>query len=126
MIIENDTPVEKFVFEINSYLNNLEVPRDLIMESESIYTLADLEQHFRACLMKINTCEPRHSSTSIEKTFELSIEKIGDGYPEKKKQEEMDWIPANITYNWKNIIPLKSVPMDLFRVSKYHFVIVKY
>jgi hypothetical protein len=110
--------VEKFVFEINSYLKNLEVPIDLIMESESIYTLADLEQHFRACLVKISACEPRiGSSVNTEKTFELSIEKSQDGYPEKKKEEDIDWLPATITYNWRNIIPLKSVPMDLFRVS---------
>lgn len=94
------------------------------MESESIYTLADLEQHFRGCLTKINACEPRPNAaaaaaanTDVERTFSLSIEKIEEGYPKKKKEEDIDWIPAEITYNWRNIVPLKSVPMDLFRVS---------
>lgn len=119
-LIENREPVEKFVFEINSYLRDADVqlPDDLIMESESIYTLADLEQHFRACLIKINACEPRPNTANIERTFSLSIEKIEEGYPKKNKEEDIDWIPADITYNWKNIVPLKSVPMDLFRVSE--------
>lgn len=123
-IIENGEPVEKFVFEINSYLRNAEVqlPEDLILESESIYTLADLEQHFRACLIKINACEPRPNAatnTDVERTFSLSIEKIEEGYPEKNKEEDIDWIPAEITYNWRNIVPLKSVPMDLFRINTF-------
>lgn len=88
-----------------------------MLESESILTLADLEQHLRACLIKINTCKPRRTKPE-EITFTLSIEKNGDGYPEKsaKVNESIDWMPAEITYNWKQITPLKSVPMDLFRV----------
>jgi mitotic spindle assembly checkpoint protein MAD2B len=130
------------VFEINSYLKSLDVPTDLLLESESIYALADLEQHLRACLIKINACPPPPTSPSKTNTpnyddhspetpppkditFSLSIEKTQDGYPEKppvtkkdtNKNEMVDWMPAEITYNWSNITPLKSVPMDLFRVS---------
>lgn len=140
-VIENNEPIEKFVFEINSYLKNLDIPLDMILESESIYALADLEHHLRACLVKMNACPPRPSSSSTtpspnsessssepklqssDITFQLSIEKNQDGYPErsksskKDKHKEIDWIPAEITFGWKNIIPLKSVSMDLFHVS---------
>lgn len=93
-------------------MNNSDIPLDLMLESASISTLADLEQHLRACLIKINTCKPRAKPRDI--SFTLSIEKNGDGYP----VNGLDWIPAEISFNWKQIVPLKSVPMDLFRVSK--------
>ena len=107
------------MFEINSYLENAQLPEDMIQESESVLTLADLEQHFRACLVKINTLPPRKYNTihsSQDTTFQMSIEKKMDGYPEKIDEQHMDWMPTTITYHWKDIIPLKSVPMDLFRV----------
>lgn len=100
---------------MNSYLKNAEIPLDLMLETESVLTLADLEQHLRACLIKINTCKPRVKPKEI--TFCLSIEKNSDGYPVDTNQNSIEWVPAEISFHWKHIVPLKSVPMDLFRVS---------
>ncbi|KAI7894566.1 uncharacterized protein EV154DRAFT_80832 [Mucor mucedo] len=115
-IIENKESVEKFVFEMNSYLKSTEIPLDLMLETESVLTLADLEQHLRACLIKVNTCKPRVKPKEI--TFNLSIEKNSDGYP-NSNQNSIEWMPAEISFHWKQIVPLKSVPMDLFRFNTF-------
>lgn len=118
-----DRPVEKFVLEIRSLLHDANIPADAILQSESSFTLADLEQYLRACLIKLNTYQfsNKHSTTlSDTRTFSLSIEKIQGGHPHQQlkqsKDRSMDWVPAETKYNWKNIKPLKSVELDLIRV----------
>lgn len=115
-----DIPVEKFVLEIRSMLQNVSgIPLDVILESESTCTLADLEQYLRACLIKLNSYNFKKVNTE-NKTFALSIEKMEGGLPQQPKENVdnyIDWIPADTHYNWKAIKPLKSVELDLLRVN---------
>lgn len=113
-------PVEKFVLEIRSILQNVSgIPLDVILESESTCTLADLEQYLRACLIKLDSYNFKKLITE-NKTFALSIEKMEGGLPQQPKENVdnyIDWIPADTHYNWKVIKPLKSVELDLLRVN---------
>jgi hypothetical protein len=118
---ETDVILEKFVFEISSTLRNVDLPLEIILESESIYALADLTQHLRSCLIKTNGYQSRHTLSNSPKTFSLSIERLQGGYPStdsKKEDESIDWIPADQQQQqWKSITSLKTVPMDLFQVK---------
>ncbi|KAL9546378.1 hypothetical protein MBANPS3_006695 [Mucor bainieri] len=122
-----DRPLEKFVLEIRSLLHDANIPADAILQSESSFTLADLEQHLRACLIKLNTYqfENKHTTSTPEttRTFSLSIEKIQGGHPRQhlKNSNEisMDWVPAETNYKWKSIKPLKSVELDLIRFNTF-------
>ncbi|KAK4515216.1 oxidation resistance protein 1 [Mucor velutinosus] len=118
-----DRPLEKFVLEIRSLLHNTNIPADTVLQSESSFTLADLEQYLRACLIKLNTYQfPNKQTTSDTRTFILSIEKIQGGYPHqqlKSNDGSMDWVPAETSYRWKNIKPLKSVELDLIRFNTF-------
>lgn len=120
-VMENaDMPVEKFVLEIRSLLHDTNIPVEDILQSESSFTLADLEQHLRACLIKLNTYQFPNKPTSENKTFSLSIEKMEGGHPHQQVKNSnglMDWVPAETQYRWKSIKPLKSVELDLIRVS---------
>jgi hypothetical protein len=117
---DTDIPVEKFVLEIRSILQSVSgIPSDVILESESTCTLADLQQYLRACLIKLNSYRFNKLNTE-NRTFSLSIEKIEGGLPKQSKENVdnyIDWIPADTHYNWKAIKPLKSVELDLLRVS---------
>lgn len=119
---EADVALEKFVFEISSTLKNVDLPLEVILESESIYALADLTQHLRSCLIKINGYQSKHALSDSNKTFSLSIERLQGGYPsmdsKKEEDESIDWIPADqLQQQWKSITSLKTVPMDLFQVK---------
>lgn len=122
--VETDIVLEKFVFEISSTLKNADLSSEIVLESESIYALADLSQHLRGCLIKINSYQPRHALSSSSKTFFMAIEKLQGGYPsldsKKEDEESIDWIPADQQLQqWKNITSLKTVPMDLFQVNSF-------
>ncbi|KAI9346370.1 hypothetical protein BD770DRAFT_181154 [Pilaira anomala] len=93
-VLEQDDPVEKFVFEIKC------------LEAE--LTIEDIEQYLRACLIKLNQIAPSEDNKQ-KKSFKLSMEKKESGLPELTEQ---DWIPAVETTNpWQQILPLKSVPL---------------
>ncbi|CAO3654883.1 unnamed protein product [Mucor fragilis] len=121
-----NTPVEKFVLEIRSLLHDANIPADAILQSESSFTLADLEQHLRACLIKLNTYPQfpnKQTTVDTTRTFSLSIEKMQNGHPHQQLQNNnssrMDWVPAETHYNWKTIKPLKSVELDLIRFNTF-------
>ncbi|KAI8047967.1 DNA-binding protein [Gilbertella persicaria] len=112
---DDNVAEEKFVFEINSILNTVDIPLEILQESESIYTMGDLEQHLRACLIKLGSVV--QESTDNDRRFALSIETVQDGYPQ---QGTIDWIPAGENHHpWAKLIPLKSAPMDLFRFNTF-------
>ncbi|GAN02488.1 hypothetical protein MAM1_0023d01932 [Mucor ambiguus] len=89
-----ERPVEKFVLEIRSLLHDTNIPADAILESESSFTLTDLEQYLRACLIKLNTYQFQNKQTA-SRTFSLSIEKIQGGHPHQQlknsNERSMDW-----------------------------------
>jgi len=125
---EANKPVQKFVLEIRSLLHDASIPADAILQSESSFTLADLEQHLRACLIKLNTYQQfsnnkqqQATTADTTRTFSLSVEKMLNGHPHQQlkhnSSSNMDWVPAETHYNWKTIKPLKSVELDLIRVS---------
>ncbi|EPB83970.1 hypothetical protein HMPREF1544_09241 [Mucor circinelloides 1006PhL] len=122
-VMENaDMPVEKFVLEIRSLLHDTNIPVNDILQSESSFTLADLEQHLRACLIKLNTYQFPNKPASENKTFSLSIEKMQGGHPHQQVKNSnglMDWVPAETQYRWKSIKPLKSVELDLIRFNTF-------
>lgn len=105
--------IEKFVFEINSYKLNS-------YKSESSCTLNDIEYHLRACLLKLNSIHLIHPP-SENYTFSLSIETLQGEYP---STTDTNWIPTDVHEGYKHILPIKSMTLDLFRVSK--IVIIKH
>ncbi|OBZ82130.1 Mitotic spindle assembly checkpoint protein MAD2B [Choanephora cucurbitarum] len=111
---ENQAPIKKFVFSIHSLINSIDIPLDLLHESESVYSLADLKQHLRACLVRLHSVTIDDQESDM--TFYLSMEtKQSDNFPCKQQE---DWIPApNTDVTWGQIVPLKSLHMDIFRVS---------
>ncbi|KAI9481219.1 MAG: DNA-binding protein [Benjaminiella poitrasii] len=123
-VLEDDskTILEKFVFEIHSAaLRQSSLPISSILESESIYSIADLEQHLRACLIKINTYESLAKKKNGN-TFSLSIETFDQGYPDlDNREEDIEWLPVESEQeqNWKHLVPLKTVSVDLFRFNTY-------
>ncbi|CEP19692.1 hypothetical protein [Parasitella parasitica] len=116
-----DTPTEKFVLEIRSLLHSVDIPVDVILESGSTFTLADLEQHLRACLLKMVTYQPSNKLDTEDRTFFLSVEKIHGGLPQQVKDNgvAIDWIPAETRCHWKTIKPLKSVELDLLGFNTF-------
>lgn len=102
-VLEQDNPIEKFVFEIKC------------LEAE--LTIEDIEQYLRACLIKINQIAPSEDNKH-KKSFKLSMEKKESGLPELTEQ---DWIPAIETTNpWQHILPLKSVPLASIIIERIY------
>lgn len=71
--------IEKFVFEIRSVLSQLNVSLNDIYLTESSCTLADIEQHLRACLLKLNAFQFTHRPENF--SFYLSVETLEGGCP---------------------------------------------
>ncbi|KAI8373740.1 DNA-binding protein [Blakeslea trispora] len=108
----DQSPIKKFVFGIRSLINSIDIPLELLHESESVYSLVDLEQHLRACLVKLHSVSI--DSREDDLTFFLSMEIVQNG--SLSSEQQMDWIPAPDTDTvWGHILPLKSHNMDLFR-----------
>ncbi|KAI8644287.1 DNA-binding protein [Parasitella parasitica] len=117
---DTDMPTEKFVLEIRSLLHKVDIPADVILESGSTFTLADLEQQLRACLVKLITYQSKKLDNQ-DKTFSLSVEKIEGGLPQQSQDNDtaVDWIPADTHHHWKTIKPLKSVELDLLGFNTF-------
>ncbi|CAO3701860.1 unnamed protein product [Rhizopus stolonifer] len=105
--------VEKFVFEIRSVLSQLNVPLNDIYLAESSCTLANVEQHLRACLLKLNAFQFTHTPEDF--SFYLSVETLEGGRP----LNNMDWVPFNMNHSYKHIIPIKSTSVDLFQLNTF-------
>ncbi|KAI8979480.1 hypothetical protein BDF20DRAFT_913051 [Mycotypha africana] len=127
-------PLEKFVFQVNSVLQDDQADdasvRD-ILDSESIYTAADLQHYLRSNLIRTSTYQSIAKSLK-EKTFSLSIETTDGGYPittmttNVVTDENVDWIPADHNNNhWRHVIPLKTIEMDLYRANTFVMVASK-
>ncbi|KAI7899999.1 DNA-binding protein [Cokeromyces recurvatus] len=112
--------VEKFVFEINSTAlkQSTSLPLNTLLKSESTYSIEDIEQYLRTCLIKIRTYESSSVIKKEPRTFSLSIERFEGGYPDLDRNT--DWVPEdNLEQNWKHLVPLKTVSIDLFRFNIY-------
>ncbi|CEG82876.1 hypothetical protein RMATCC62417_16868 [Rhizopus microsporus] len=120
---KDDSIIEKVVFEINSALKHVDIPLSKVYESESTCTLDDIEHHLRACLLKLNAIPSllKNPAFSENRTFSLSIETTEGGYPtlSHDKQQNVDWVPAEIDTTSKRIIPIKSASMDIFRFNAF-------
>jgi hypothetical protein len=111
-VIEDDIPIEKFVFEaLPSFRKEDGITMDMILDSLSVYTLADLEQHLKAALLQLISY-PSINELKENRTFHLSIETAQEG----GSPPELEWVPANLDYSWQKMTPLKSQHMDIFRV----------
>ncbi|KAI8990128.1 DNA-binding protein [Pilobolus umbonatus] len=118
IILNKDIPIEKFVFEMNGILTSTDIPPDRLLKSRSEYTLGDMEQHFRACLIKTNACNSLLRSSSEKSNFILTIEKTRGGYP-CDKEDAYRWIMADTPFVGQQIIPLKSVYLESFRFNTF-------
>ncbi|KAL4211427.1 MAD2 mitotic arrest deficient-like 2 [Rhizopus azygosporus] len=120
---KDDSIIEKVVFEINSVLKHVDIPLSKMYESESTCTLDDIEHHLRACLLKLNAIPSllNNPAFSENRTFSLSIETTEGGYPvlSHDKQQDVDWVPAEVDTTSKRIIPIKSASMDIFRFNTF-------
>lgn len=118
IIIEDyNTPIEKLVFEtLPSFRKDEGITLDMILDSISVYTLADLEQQLRASLLQLQSYQSVHIPTELKenRSFRLSIERLTNGQP---AENDMQWIPSELQYNWKNMTSLKSQHMDIYRVK---------
>ncbi|KAI9268330.1 DNA-binding protein [Phascolomyces articulosus] len=139
MVPSNNRLLESFVFEIESALGKQEVsniPLDLLLQSESTCILADVQQQLRACLLRIASTRALMSKNPPDCTFKLTVEtfsgppsssttairNITDTYTSTTSPRE-DWIPTQDNQQqqqhqrWNQLIPLKTIPMDLFKIN---------
>ncbi|KAI8387978.1 DNA-binding protein [Radiomyces spectabilis] len=118
-------PLERFVLEIDSIIRTLDVPLDKLLASEATEPLADFEQYLRACLLKMAACDTILQRNPPHCRFWFSIEMTDEGPPSGQGTgPDVDWIPAepdvsSDAFAWANLIPLKTIPMDLFKINTY-------
>ncbi|KAI8878865.1 hypothetical protein K501DRAFT_257804 [Backusella circina FSU 941] len=94
---------------------------------DSTCTLGDVEQHLRACLLKLGTCNSILQANTSPCTFRLSVEKANGGYPNENLDVSclvhVDWVPNdeddNNNIHFGHIIPLKLVSMDILQVNTF-------
>ena len=126
--------MERFVFEIESALNesNLDISLDTILDSEVSCPLADIQQQLRACLLRTTGTRSSLSNNPPDCTFTLGIETYS-GPPSSTtttSSQQLVWIPTqgeqpeNQQENqqrqrWNHIIPIKTIPMDLFKINVF-------
>ncbi|KAK9455166.1 DNA-binding protein [Dipodascopsis uninucleata] len=87
-----DVPLERFVYDVTSVPQMTTRDHDILFK-DAVFTLEDIEQQYRACLMKIS-----HVSEIIGKlpdgcTFTIIIE-LKDGATAPSESDSL-WIPAN-------------------------------
>ncbi|KAI7847473.1 DNA-binding protein [Circinella umbellata] len=126
----NNRILERFVFEIESALNesNLDIPLDTILDSEVTCSLADIQQQLRACLLRTTATRSSLANNPSDCTFTLGVETYS-GSPSSTvttTRQQVDWIPTQIDQQefqqhqrWNHIIPIKTIPMDLFKINVF-------
>ncbi|KAI9496572.1 DNA-binding protein [Zychaea mexicana] len=136
----NNRLLERFVFEIDSALRALDVPIDTVLDSEATCSLADVQQQLRACLLRMTATRSTLSSNPPDCTFTLTVETYS-GPPQdqgrgSREDYHVDWIPSSSAqegievageqqHRWNSLIPIKTIPMDLFKVNVFVMEAVK-
>ncbi|KAG2224040.1 hypothetical protein INT45_009626 [Circinella minor] len=122
----NNRILERFVFEIESALNesNLDIPLDTILDSEVTCSLADIQQQLRACLLRTAGTRSSLVNNPSDCTFTLGVETYSG--PPSSTHQQIDWIPTQSDQQesqqhqrWNHIIPIKTIPMDLFKINVF-------
>ncbi|KAJ8656811.1 hypothetical protein O0I10_007408 [Lichtheimia ornata] len=131
IIRSTSRPLEKFTFEVHSVLDHAskqdDIPLDELLESESSIALDDLEQQLRACLLRINACQSFLSANPPECTFSLVVETnlsppIFDN--QSSSSSSSTFVPSDVSeqvhhHKWNNLIPIKTISMDAFRINTF-------
>lgn len=97
------------------------------VNSESSIALDDLEQQLRACLLRINACQSFLSANPPECTFSLVVETnlsppIFDN--QSSSSSSSTFVPSDVSeqvhhHKWNNLIPIKTISMDAFRINTF-------
>ncbi|KAI8139591.1 DNA-binding protein [Fennellomyces sp. T-0311] len=117
--------LERFVLEIESALWALDVPLESVLDSEPTCSLADMQQELRACFLRMAATRSSLSKNPPDCTFSLTVETFTG--PPAQGVETGDWIPAENSneQRWSHLIPLKTIPMDLFKINVFVMEAVK-
>ncbi|KAI9311660.1 DNA-binding protein [Dichotomocladium elegans] len=131
--------LERFVFETDSILyevlEDADISTERLFSSESKMPLADLQQHLRACLLRIEACVASMSDIPPESTFTLTLETQHEPLDHDEQQQQQQWIPASSAteglsgagghVRWEGMIPIKTIPMDIYRINMFVLEAVK-
>ncbi|KAI9193719.1 DNA-binding protein [Polychytrium aggregatum] len=111
--------LERFTFEIKSLANRSPDPGHQRQGSVSI---SQLQDHLRAFLMKLATCEGYLSNLPQGITFRIHVEMEEDFVPASMGSEGSAWVPGDedeIRVSNPSIVPLRTVDMGAIRVQMF-------
>ncbi|KAL0096250.1 DNA-binding protein [Phycomyces blakesleeanus] len=115
-------PLERFVFEVESLSDQSSSHVPLSIDGSN-QTRACVQQHIRACLLKMHACGSMLSTNPPECTYSLSAEIHSESFP-PDTEKQIDWVPAEYNHtteggSWANFVTLKTIQMDLFKVHTF-------